>query len=53
MIKPLTELQRTNYRYERLPEHLKNLLNLYAIEEFKKPINERKKAVDLIDSVEF
>lgn len=53
MIKSLTEMQRTNYRYERLPEHLKDLLNSIALNEFEKPITERKKAVDLIDSVEF
>jgi hypothetical protein len=52
-MKPLNEKSRNNKRFERLNEDKKELLNHLSIKEFEKPISERRKAVDLLDAIEF
>ncbi len=49
----MTEHERNIKRYENLSDTKKELLNAFSIKEFLKPIQDRKKAVELIDMIEF
>ena len=52
-MKPLTEHYRNRNRFARLSDEKKEVINEMALKEFKKPLNDRKKPVDLLDLIEF
>lgn len=52
-MKPLTEHHRNCKRFARLSIKKKQVINEMAITEFKKPLTERRKPVELLDAIEF
>lgn len=49
----MTEIEECNSRFDKLKKHWKDVVNDYALNQFKKPIKDRIKPKQILDFIEF